>query len=520
MALKRFFLWTLGFNLAVSGGGFREAFSTPYAGSPLPPYQDQGTSLEEGPSGEMAAAEVSSKGQIPTQRMAPDHPFIQTLVQTYQTNPALMAALREQYAVAEALPTALAGFRPNLALEASTNRGFEDNHNTRRKSFASSHSGRLTLSQSLFAGGGTVAAVSAAEAQILSAYAAFAKTEQDTLLSAVNSYVSLWLRKAVLGLNRKNVSVKQKTLDQARARLEVGELTLTDTAQAESELALARSREVSAESDLRQAEENYRRIVGVAPPQALPLPSEVSTFYALPGDKLAFVQYAKDNNPTAVNARFSEEAAKHNITVAQAELLPKIGLSGSLSRNLTSDESAGTLNSRTNSGSVGLTMTVPLYQGGRNWSGYRGARQRATQSKLVARNAGRTVGEEAVQAWERWQAAGKQIEYLRVQVESAKLSLEGIRQEFLVGERALLDVLEVENKLFEAETQLAEAQANHLIQSYTLLNSLGHLTAVGLELPVEPYPLKAYVDTLRSTWFGTVADPQPVRDSDLTGTKG
>lgn len=466
-----------------------------------------------------AAAPASSKQSPPSMQkgpeavslMAHEHPFIQALVHTYDTSPALKAALKDQYALAEALPKALSGFRPNLAFEASSSRAFEENQNTRRKSYATSHSGKLTLNQSLFAGGGTIAAVSAAEAQILSGYAAFAKAEQDVMLASVTAYVNLWLRRFVKDLNDKNVSVKEKTLEQAVARQEVGDLTSTDIAQARSELALARSRQIEAQSNVLQAEENYHRTVGQMPPKDLSIPSEVSTFFELPSDKMSFIKYAQDNNPTAVNSRFSELQARHNIDVARADLLPKLSMSGSLSRNLTSDESGPIANSRTNSGSVGLTLTVPLYTGGSKWSTYRENRQRATQAKLNFRNTSRVVREEAVQAWERYHSAKNQIHHLGVQVEAAERSLLGVREEAFVGQRIFLEVLEAENKLLEAQTQEAEAKANHLIQSYTLLNSLGHLTATGLQLPVEQYPLKAYVDTLRSTWIGTVADPQKVQ---------
>lgn len=457
-----------------------------------------------------APSTLTKKAETTT-LMSPDHPFLRALTRTYGTNPALQAALRDQYATAESLPAALAGYRPTLAFEASSNRGFEDKQTTRLRGYATNHSGRLTLSQSLFAGGGTVAAVSAAEAQILAGYAAFAKTEQDTLLAAVNSYLNLWLRRFVRDLNDKNVSVKEKTLEQARARQEVGDLTSTDIAQAKSELALARSRQVTAQSDVLQAEENFRRVVGEAPPHDLPLPSEVSTFYELPADKLSYLKYARDNNPTAINARFAQEQAQHGIDVARAALLPKVNLSGSLSRNVTSDVSGAASNARTNSGSVGVSLSVPLYSGGQNWSSYRAARQRSTQARLNVRNTDRTVQEEAVQAWESFNAARDQIKHLEVQVEAAKLSLIGIREESFVGQRIFLEVLDAENRLLEAETQLAQAQVSFLIQSYTLLSVLGHLTATGLQLPVEPYPLKAYVDTLRSTWIGTVSDPESAK---------
>lgn len=440
--------------------------------------------------------------------MKADHPFLEALVQTYQTNPTLKAALRNQYAAAEALPTAQAGFRPNVAFEAATQRSFVDNQNTRSKSLGSSHSGKLTLSQSLFAGGGTIAAISAAEAQIMAGYASFAMTEQETLLSAVNAYLNLWLRRFVLDLHKKNVSVKEKTLEQARARLEVGELTLTDIAQAEAELALARSREIVSQSDVSQAEEAYQKVVGSPPPWKLLLPPEVSQFFDLPPDKMTLLRYARDNNPNAVNVRFLALAAKHNIKVAKAQLLPKLDLSGSLARDLTSDESVGSGNRRANSGNIGLTVTVPLYQGGRNWSSFRGARQNATQAKVKIREIERRVNEETVQARERWLAAKDQIEHLTVQVEAVKLSLEGTRQESLVGERTLLDVLEAENKLVEAEAQLAEAQSNYRLQSYTLLSMLGNLTATALKLSVPRHPLKAYVDTLRTTWIDMFSSPR------------
>lgn len=447
-----------------------------------------------------------------------EHPFYKALIQTYNTNPTLQGKARDQYANAETVAQALAGWRPSLNLSQTTQRGGQETQVTQfdalnrpigPRQYSTTYQTALNLTQNLYAGGGTVASVGGARATMGANIADFASTEQSTLSSAVQAYIDLCLKRALWDLKQKNVVVKKKTLDQAKARMEVGELTLTDVSQAESEYASAQSDEISARADVETAKETYHQVVGEMPAASLPLPDPVTLFIPIPKDQDTFVNDAVQNNPQIIFTKLSYEAAKYAIDQNKAALLPSVGLTGSLQRNVTSDTVNNARSARNNAASIGVTVNVPLYgNGGSDWSKFRQARQTATSKKIAITTAERSVRQAAVSAWESWKSTSDQIAHLETQVEAAKISLEGVRQESLVGERTLLDVLNAEDALLQAETNLIQSRTNFLIAGFQMLLSLGQLTAAGLGLPVEYYPVKEYAKDVEGMWIGTGYEPK------------
>jgi outer membrane protein len=447
-----------------------------------------------------------------------EHPFYKALIQTYNTNPTLQGKARDQYANAENVAQALSGWRPSLNLSHTARRGGQETQVTQfdtlnrpigPRQYSTTYQTALNLTQNLYAGGGTVAAIGGQRASLGANIADFTITEQSTLSSAVQAYIDLCYKRSLLDLKQKNVVVKKKTLDQAKARMEVGELTLTDVSQAESEYASAQSDEISARADVETAKETYHQVVGEIPAPSLPLPDPVTLFIPIPNQQDVFVNEAVKNNPQIIQAKLSYEAAKYGIDSNKAALLPSVGLTGSLERNVTSDTVNNARSARNNAASIGVTVSVPLYgNGGSDWSKFRQARQAATSRKIAITTTERSVRQAAVSAWESWTSTRDQITHLETQVEAAKISLEGVRQESLVGERTLLDVLNAEDALLQAETNLIQAKTNFLIAGFQMLLSLGQLTAAGLGLPVEYYPVKEYAKDVEGMWIGTGYEPK------------
>lgn len=445
-----------------------------------------------------------------------EHPFYKALITTYNTSNSLLAAVRGQYADAENISQALAGWRPSLVLRGSGTRQGTENQITSTtffgspispRSYSTNYAATLVLSQNLYAGGATEAGVASARASFAAGVAAFTNTEQQTLGASVQAYMGLCLKRATLDLQHKNVETKRKTLEQTRARMEVGELTLTDVEQANSDFATALAQEVAAKADLITAEATYVAAVGEAAPKDLPLPDPVTRFIPVPQDQNSFVDLSIKSAPAMVQATLLAQAAKYNIAVRKGALLPTIGLDGSLGRNLSSD-TVNTQNARSNSASIGISVNIPLYgNGGSDWSGYRQARQKSTQAKLTVRATEDSTRQSAVSAFESWISFRDQIPELEKGLDAARLALQGVQQESLVGERTILDVLTAENTLLSVETSLLQARINYLQAGYQLLQSVGQLTAAGLGLPVSPYPVQSYAKDVEGFIF-TGYDPE------------
>lgn len=437
-----------------------------------------------------------------------DHPFVAALASSYVTNPDLHAQYKQQYATNESVAIAKAGFRPSISLTSSGTRIMSKPDSGLALS-DSSLSGGVTLSQSLLSGGSTVADVKRAEADVHAGFESVRKAEQDTLLSAVQVYLDLWLKRAIVELRKTNENVLQKTLERAEARAEVGELTLTDVSQAKASLADATSQRITAEQQAFAAEASYITVIGAAPGSLEP-PPPLLEYMELPESLDEFMAIAQRNNPQVLNALANERSADNNIDVQKGALLPSADLSAQATRRFdTQDTRANVPGNPNNRGSFGtngtqatVNFSIPLFQRGSEWARLRQSHQTAVQRKIQARSAVNTIRESTKAVWSNWNATKLRIPQLIIRVKAAEISLQGARQESLVGERTLLDVLDTEKDLVEAQTNLVQAVRDYLYSGYQLLSVLGQLNAEKLALPVQKVDVKQHYERVKDTWIG------------------
>jgi TolC family type I secretion outer membrane protein len=313
------------------------------------------------------------------------------------------------------------------------------------------------------------------------------------LLDGVNAYANSWRFRSRLAEAINNEQRLQRQLQATRDRFEVGEVARTDVAQAEAALAGAQADVERAKADVATADATYRRVIGRAPGQlAQPVPLK-----ALPvslDESLALA----DANPEIVSATFTLAAAKDDVDVQFAELLPNLDLQGQL--NYTNRPSVGSDWQR--SAQAGVILTIPLYQGGAEYSRVRQSRQNMRQRRNQLESTFRTVQQNVASAWDNLISAAAQIPAFRAQVRANEIALEGVQQEALVGTRTVLDVLDQEQQLFTSRVALVDAQANEVIASYQLKSAVGQLTVEGLRLPVQPYDANAYYRDNRNRLFG------------------
>ncbi len=464
-----------------------------------------------------APKQADVKPTAPKEKVAEAHPFMRALMTAYECNPEFKAKLAEFYAKAEDVPQAMAEWFPTLSLSTGASRSItrEDRVVARRNAlgvrkagknntYLSNYSAAIQLRQNLFKSGATVAATNAAEYGVLAAAASVVNAEQQLLLNAAQAYLDLWAAIAAVDYNQANVKFLKKTLDQAKARAELGDLTLTDLAQAEASLAQGQSNLINAEAKVQDARATYIQVIGEEPSD-LTLPEGIADQVELPKTLNELVALAQKDSPSITAAQYSQKAAESNISQAQAAFGPSVDLSASASRELNKNRPLSDTSAHftpKNQAQVGVTLSMPIFQGGKDWSQLRSTTQQAYQARYNLATAQRSAAQTATTAWDKWRSSQQTVGMYQIQVKAAEIAREGAFQESLVGERTIIDVLKSEEVLLQARTGLVQAKRDYLLSRFQLLSSVGQLTVAALGLPVERVNVQKYADDVRFKLIG------------------
>jgi outer membrane protein len=431
------------------------------------------------------------------------------LVQAYQNNPSLNSQRAALRATDENVPQALSGYRPKLSATASAGYQYTDtlSHTVNQTVFPntvtySSIAGPFrsrgvgaTATQTIFNGFQTDNRTRQAESQVMGARETLRVTEQQVLLDAATAYMNLLRDSAILDLNRRNVEVLTEQLKQTRDRFNVGEVTRTDVAQAESRLAAGRSALLGAESNYVTSRANYRRIIGVDPGKLAP---------GTPVDRLsprnlaAAVAQGQKESPSVSAAMYGVDIAELGVKVSEGALYPNVTLTGSAAKNW---DPALTTNKQTALAIVGQ-VTVPIFQGGAEYSTIRQNKETLGQKRIDLDTNRDQARATVVQSWGQLEAGKAQIEATTAQVNAAEIALNGVREEARVGQRTTLDVLNAQQELVNARVALVTAQHDRVVASYSLLAAVGRLAMPVLGLNVTIYDPQVHYQQVRDTWIG------------------
>ena len=428
------------------------------------------------------------------------------LISAYRNNPSLNAQRAATRAVDENVPQALSGYRPRITVTASggqqslstiTNTIDPNAPYLTQSGYNSPFSVGLTISQNLFNGFQTANRTRQAELEVRAARAKLSATKQDVLLNAVTAYMNLIRDRAVLRLQIRNVQVLQEQLRQTHDRFRVREVTRTDVAQTESRLAAGRSQVLSAEAAVKAADATYRQVIGHEPGKLSPAsaadrfsPSNLGTAMAL----------GIATNPAVAAAEFNLDAARQQVKIAEGGLLPSVSVQGSIQNGWLSPGSLSTMENFNTS--VFGTISVPIYQGGSEYSLVRQAKETAEQRRLELATARDHVRQTIVQSWGTLQAAKGSIRAVQAQVQAAETALNGVREEARVGQRTTLDVLNAQQELVNARVMLVSAQRDRVVASYTFLAAVGRLSPRVLGLRVPIYQPQVHYRQVRDAWVG------------------
>ena len=424
------------------------------------------------------------------------------LVRAYQNNPQLNAQRASVRSTDENVPQALSGYRPRVAVTASAGYQYTD---TLANSAGALHTNihganaprsvGATVSQTLFNGQQTANRTRAAESQVSGAREGLRVLEQTVLLSAATIYMDYLRDSAIVEVQRSNVRVLEQTLKQTKDRFNVGEVTRTDVAQSEAQLAAGRTQQLTAESNLNTTRSNFRRIIGNEPVGLAP-GSPVDRF--MPGSLPGAVDLGLTQNPNVTAAMFGIDVSYLQTKVNEGALLPTVTLQASVQQSY---EQTMTIY-RSFGASAIAQLAVPVYQGGAEYALIRQSKETLAQQRLFLEQVRDQTRANVVTAWGQLVAGKAQVQSAQSQVAASEIALNGVREEAKAGQRTTLDVLNAQQALVNARVALVTAQHDRVVASYAVLNAVGRLSPTVLNLATTLYDPSVHYHQVRDSWSG------------------
>lgn len=315
-----------------------------------------------------------------------------------------------------------------------------------------------------------------------------ASIEQTVLLNAIEAFMQYRQAAELVRLRENNLKVIDQELRAANDRFEVGEITRTDVAMAEAAKAQSLSALAQARGDLERSSEAYLMAVGSKPNS----PDAPVNLPSLPASASAAKEAAARSHPDVLAAQSQVAQAELRFAQAEANAMPSISLSGSLSR---SDQTSLDM---TSSASLGIEASIPLYQGGQIDSGVRQATAQLSSAKSALRVAVLNSDLQVGSAYARLTVARANMQATEQQIAAAQIAFDGLREEAKLGARTTLDVLNAEQNLLDAKANRVIASTEVVNATYAVVAALGQLSAKDLGLQVELFDPDAYAATVKT----------------------
>ena len=427
------------------------------------------------------------------------------LVRAYQNNPQLNAQRAQVRSTDENVPQALSGYRPKVALTGSVGVQYTDTQinsqaqngvlRTITHGIDAPRSVGVTATQNLYNGNQTANRTRAAESQVSGAREALRVLEQTVLLQAATVYMDYLRDAATLEVQRSNVRVLEQTLKQTRDRFNVGEVTRTDVAQSEAQLAAGNTQALTAESNLTTTRSNFRRIIGNEPSNLAP-GSPVDRY--LPGSLASAVSLSLVENPNVTAGMYGIDVNYLQVKINEGALLPTINFQVAATQSYEQTMSIF----RSFGASAVASINAPIYQGGAEYSLIRQSKENLAQQRLNLETNRDQTRANVVTAWGQLQAGKAQVQSAQAQVTASEIALNGVREEAKAGQRTTLDVLNAQQALVNARVALVTAQHDRVVASYSVLSAVGRLAPQVLGLNTTVYDPSVHYQQVRDSWAG------------------
>ena len=422
----------------------------------------------------------------------------QALTAAYDHAPDLQSALLDAKASAENIVQAKSQKLPTIGASVNGNQSWSLVGG--QITTGSSITTGVSYNQKIFDNYQTEAQIEQARAAAELAEYQIRNSEQNVLLSVVQAYMNVLSGRQLVTLRQDNRSFFQAQLQSSQDRLDVGEGTRIDVAQAQARLAQGEAAYRASLSSLEVSQATFQRLVGVRPGE---LSSSHNYARLIPASLDAALAEAEVGHPAIMISKASIRVAQAGSDAAEAAFGPTATINGQVGSRWTNNPGADGFNA-----SVGFQVTVPIYAGGAIGSGIRKANLNQIKSEVDAMSTYDQVREAVISAWAGIQSADAQIQAAQAAVQAGSTVLEGTIQERDLGTSTTLDVLNSQAELTSAREGLINAQTQKVIATFSLLSAMGRLTASDLGLPVEVKSAVNYTQTVEDVWqeLRTVAE--------------
>ena len=403
------------------------------------------------------------------------------LNQTYQNNIQLNAERQNIKASEEDINISKANFKPTITLSGSqsienTNKLTNQSGGDASTSDVNPLTASIKLEQKILDYGRSleleknITALDLAKAKLI-------KKEQEVLHSAIDAYSNLILAREKLNINRKNLNLLRRQVENDKIRLDRGRITITDLAQSESSFAGAQAQFTQAKSDLLIAKLTYENIIGkISDPNQLQ--KKTKSIVKIPNSLNDAINLSKQNNPDIKIAKFDLEQSKKDVEISKSDLKPTASLS--LEKSYANDLSSTV--DQSDKDILKATVRWPFYTGGKTQSTINKKSNLTTRKRLLLDDAFRSNETNVASAWSSLESSRGFLNSVKVQVRAAQIANDGITAEYERGSRTTLDVIQSNSLLLSAQISLATSEKNYLMAQYNLLKSVGLLNSQYLKL--------------------------------------
>ena len=322
---------------------------------------------------------------------------------------------------------------------------------------------------------------------VLASQQSLVNVEQQVLLDAVSAYVNVRLQSELVAAQEANVRLITQDLRAANDRFEVGEVTRTDVALAQAQLASADAALAAAQGNYNIARERYNAAIGHYPDRLSGLPKWPNTAKTVAAARAIALR----NHPVILQSQHQVKASDIGVELARAQMLPTVDGRASLSQTF-ANGSSGAINE-----SLSITLNQTIYAGGQLSSALRKAIAQSQSSHAGLLQTGVNVEEAVGRAWSNILVANVSITAGDEQIRAAQAAYDGVKQEAELGSRTTLDVLDAEQNLLSAKASRLQAAANLYVSQYQLLSAMGLLTADHLQLGIPTFDPNAYLNAVK-----------------------
>tara|TARA_B100000886_G_scaffold303070_1_gene233489 strand:+ start:6196 stop:7482 length:1287 start_codon:yes stop_codon:yes gene_type:complete len=358
----------------------------------------------------------------------------------------------------------------NQTSTTSTNRSNQSGTNLSDTNIDSENK-TLSLEQKIFSGFKGINTFKKTELETQKASLELKQVEQKTILDTASAYFDLIYKSKNENINIANVNLYERQVESDNARLQKGEITLTDLAQSESSLAGARASLINARTELLSAKTYFERVIGEKSPNAQNLNEKV--FLNIPNSLNSSLESANLNNIKLLIANLDYEISVKELNIERSRLSPSASIKISKSENTDFSTSVDEQDDET----VKATITWPLIKGGENISSIKKSSLDKQRAKLILQDTKNSVKTNTFDSWSKYQSSKSVLEATKSQLKAAEIANEGITLEYDSGDtRTTLDVIQSRSLLLDARIAFAKSERDFIISQFELANQLGTLS--------------------------------------------